>query len=88
MAITVDNKPKQGVFSSFQKAANTKKVYSNWIDRRYHRVEKPDNKTASIIAASSAIGTLIPMAIFAKKQFGKISLKNLFKIERDRADGK
>ena len=81
MAITVDNKPKQGVFSSFQKAANTKKVYANWIDRRYHRVEKPDNKTASVIAASSVLGTLIPMMFFAKKQFGKINLKNLFKID-------
>ncbi|MBS4759627.1 MAG: hypothetical protein KHX03_02890 [Clostridium sp.] len=81
MTITVDNKPKQNVFSAFHRTENTKKMYQTWIDRRYHRIEKTDNKTASVIAASSILSTLVPMAFFAKKQFGKVNLKNLIKIK-------
>lgn len=82
MTITINNKPRHNVFSSFQTSAHSKSVYSSLYYKRNHRVEESDTKTKVKVAAGSVIATILPMIYFAKKdpKLGLKKITDLFKI--------
>lgn len=82
MTIISEKKSKyHNVFSSFQKTAHTKNVYSTFYYKRNHRIEEADKFTKTVVAASSIAGTILPMVYFAKKQNGLKKFVDLFKIK-------
>ena len=77
---SVNNKP--FVFKSFQEKARTKNFLQDFKTRRRKVSDEPEPSTKAKIAAGSAIGTAIPLVIFAKKQKLDVSkLSQIFKLQ-------
>jgi hypothetical protein len=75
------NQTNSNVFSAFQKTARTKNVYSTLKYKRNHRVYEQTKEVKTKIAIGSAISTLVPMLLIAKKQNGLKNILSLFKIK-------
>ena len=66
-------------YSCFQSSNQVKKGFRTY---RYHNIDKPTTGDRIRAMSGAVIGTLLPLAYFAKKQNGTInSFKNLFNIQ-------